>query len=152
MFDVNEYDKKCINSYIKNIINDNLVLSMKKFIHHGKISTFDHSMNVAIVSYKICKFLKLNLDIKDLLIGSILHDFTLYDWHDKNSPKLHGFVHSKIAALNAKKYFNIDKKVINIIESHMWPLNITKIPKSKEAIIVCIADKYCAIIESLFKR
>ena len=31
----------------------------------------------------------------------------------------------------------------------MFPLTITKIPKSKEAFIVSIADKICAIKESL---
>ena len=48
--------------------------------------------------------------------------------------------------------FNVNQDILQIIESHMWPLNITKIPKSKEAIIVCIADKYCALLETLFLR
>ena len=51
-----------------------------------------------------------------------------------------------------KKYFNVSNDISKNIESHMWPLNITKIPMTKEAIIVCLADKYCAIIETLFLR
>ena len=35
----------------------------------------------------------------------------------------------------------------NIIGSHMWPLNIRNIPRSREAILVCIVDKICAVQE-----
>ncbi len=89
--------------------------------------------------------------IINLIQGAILHDFYLYDWHNgrKRPEGLHGFNHPKIAVKNAKKYFNINKQVENIIASHMFPLTITKIPKSKEAFIVSIADKICAIKESL---
>jgi uncharacterized protein len=34
----------------------------------------------------------------------------------------------------------------------MWPLTITKVPTSREAVIVCIADKYVSSIETIGKR
>ena len=34
----------------------------------------------------------------------------------------------------------------------MWPLTLRHVPKCREAIIVCLADKYCAIVESMFQR
>ena len=40
----------------------------------------------------------------------------------------------------------------SIIVSHMWPLNITKVPKSREALILCVADKCIALRETLFER
>ena len=43
---------------------------------------------------------------------------------------------------------NVNNEVIKIIQSHMWPLTITKVPISREAIIVCIVDKIMAIIET----
>lgn len=51
--------------------------------------------------------------------------------------------------LKMQKYLDINENVENIIESHMFPLTITKIPKSKEAFIVSLADKICAVKENL---
>lgn len=65
---------------------------------------------------------------------------------------MHGFSHPKSACLNACSYFAITKKEQNIISSHMWPLTLRHVPKCREAIIVCLADKYCAIVESMFQR
>jgi uncharacterized protein len=62
------------------------------------------------------------------------------------------FSHPIVAMHNAEKYFDLDNKVLNIIESHMFPLTITHVPKSKEAIIVCFVDKYCAIREMMHKK
>ena len=39
-----------------------------------------------------------------------------------------------------------------IIESHMWPLNISRIPHSREAWIVCVADKCVSLYETVFRR
>jgi uncharacterized protein len=81
--------------------------------------------------------------------GALLHDFFLYDWHipDKTR-RWHGFTHPRIALENAKKYFKLNEKEKDIILNHMWPLTV-KFPRSREAFIVCIADKICSIIETL---
>ena len=44
----------------------------------------------------------MNVDKRSLIRGALLHDYFLYDWHDKNKPaKFHGFTHPKIAFENA---------------------------------------------------
>ena len=95
----------------------------------------------------------MKVDEKALLTGALLHDFYLYDWHKKNDRHgLHGYTHPDTACKNARHYFHINKKEQDIIRTHMWPLTLTKVPKSREAMIVCLADKYVSTVETLTKR
>ena len=143
-----------IEHLIKDLKDHEKVREMKNFTQHGKISTFHHCYSVACASYKLNKKLHLHADKKALMTGAMLHDFFLYDWHDKeNRPKgMHGYRHAKCAAKNARKYFDVDDKVNHIISTHMWPLNLTKLPRNREAWIVCLADKYVSAKETLFMR
>lgn len=108
---------------------DERVLGMKKFIQHGKISTYDHVESVTRLSFWINHRLHIGADDKVLSVGAFLHDYYLYDWHITDEGHgLHGFSHSKTAKENAMKDFGVGKRIQAVIESHMWPLNITKIP------------------------
>jgi uncharacterized protein len=135
------------------ITTDEKYLQTKNFMQHGNVSVYDHSISVAEASLKISKKLHLKVNKESLIKGALLHDYFLYDWHDKNHPKLHGFRHAKIAAENAKRDFGLTKKEYKMICSHMFPLG-WRLPTSKEALVLTLADKYCATKESLkkFKR
>ena len=142
--------EKKFEELLRDYYNSDIVRQMDNYIQHGKTTTFEHCENVAWVSYLINEKLHLNADEKELIEAALLHDLFLYDWHDGDpARKTHGFEHPNIASNNAAKYFNISKKQQDAIRSHMWPLNITTIPKSKEALIICLADKYCALIETI---
>ena len=144
-----EYEN-IIDFYLGEIINEDILLKMKKYTQHGKIDTFEHSKNVAKMSYYLKEKLRLDVDEKSLLVGAMLHDFYLYDWHLKDKARpLHGTSHPKIAKNNAINYFDINEIEQGIILSHMWPLNFFDFPKTKEAWIVCIADKICAVSETI---
>ncbi len=129
------------------------VVSMERFVQHGNTSTLGHSENVAWVSFLVNEKLHLNADEKILVDAAILHDFYLYDWHDRKSDRtdrlIHRYNHPEIACENAKKRFEISQKTQNAIRSHMWPVSIKRIPRSKEAAIICMADKYCAFVETI---
>ena len=86
-----------------------------------------------------------------LVIGALLHDYFLYDWHDGKGRHLHGFTHPECAFRNAEKDYTLSPRVKNIIIRHMFPLTPVS-PTCTEAWIVCIADKICAIEETLFRR
>ena len=90
-------------------------------------------------------------DERELVRGALLHDYYLYDWHEPHG-KLHGFSHPAVALNNAKRDFDLSSKEQNIIASHMWPLTISKFPKSREAVLVGIADKLCSAKETLLMR
>lgn len=133
---------------IREIIFNEEFQKRKKYAHHGKITVYEHSLAVSKYAYLICK--RLGYDYKSATIGALLHDFYDKPWqnNDKKSPffKKHGFVHAKQALINSKKYFPhlINKKVANIIERHMFPLN--KIPpKYVESWIVNLCDKYVSL-------
>ena len=143
--------KSEVNQLIKEIALSDEAREMKNYIQHTDISTYKHCMNVALVSFYIAKKYKVNVDYKTLVIGGFLHDYFLYDWH-MHGDKLHGYHHPHIAALNAQRDFDVDENVMKVIRSHMWPLTITFVPSSKEAAIVCIADKIVATKDTLANR
>jgi len=131
---------------------DPRVLQMDNYIQHGRTTTYEHCLHVAAISERINRKLHLHANQDDLLTGALLHDFFLYDWHDLTLKDLHGFKHPKYALRNAKRNFRINKNIQNIIQSHMFPLTITVVPKSKEAWIVCFADKYVSVKETVLRR
>ena len=81
--------------------------STNSFIQHGSVSVHSHSIRVAECSLKLEKFLEklgIHCHERDLVRGALLHDYFLYDWHDKYShEKLHGFHHPNVALENASR-------------------------------------------------
>lgn len=127
------------------------------YFQHGTTTVYRHSRNVAYGCIWLAKKLEKNLHIQfnyqNLLIGAFLHDLFLYDWHIKDAThRLHGYRHPATASKNAKEMCHVNEEVIKIIKSHMWPLTITKVPRSREAILVCLVDKYVAIRELKFMK
>ncbi len=147
-------EEKHLEFVLAPYISDEKVQEMKNYVQHGNVSTYEHVSDVTKLCYLMNTRLHLGADEKTLLAGAFLHDFYLYDWHTvgKQLDGLHGYVHADIAARNAKKRFDIDDKVHSVIKTHMWPLNLTAVPSSKEAWILTTADKVISIKETLFKR
>ena len=119
---------------------------MRDFIQHGQVTTYDHCMAVSKMSYSIGRHFKVNR--RSLVKGAFLHDYFLYDWH-KMVGTHHGKMHPLRAAENAERDFGLTKKEREIIKCHMWPLTLTRVPKSREAIIVCVADKIVSLKETM---
>ncbi len=135
------------------IIQNEHYQSMKQFMQHASISTYEHSICVAYYSYYLMKKLRISCSAKSVIVGALLHDFYLYDWHHKQeSHKWHGFHHPKKAKHNATQHYAINETEQHIIEAHMWPLTMRHFPSSKEAIIVNVVDKYVSLMESMHYR
>lgn len=146
------FDTQKLQTAIQSLNREGRFASEKTFLHHRKITVYDHSVHVAEVSLKIADFLSVTVDEDSLIRGALLHDYFLY--HRNESVKtyvLHGYRHPMMAAENAKKDYGINDIEENIIRRHMFPLTPIP-PKYREAWIVCIADKYCAALEYLPAR
>ncbi|MGI5893836.1 MAG: HD domain-containing protein [Candidatus Merdivicinus sp.] len=121
----------------------------REFIQHGNVSVLEHSIHVAYLSLWLAYALRLEINTRALLRGALLHDYFLYDWHIPDpSHRLHGFRHAKFALKNAMRDFSLGKTECDIIARHMFPLNLTP-PKYRESILVCLADKICAVCETM---
>lgn len=139
--------------YISDLVRADCVLEMQKYCQHGHTSTYEHCLAVAHYSYRFCRRLNIRADIRSIVRGALLHDLFLYDWHiPHESHRLHGFYHPEKAAANAKKYFTLSKKEEDIIATHMWPLTLRKLPRHREAAIVCLIDKACSLFETFRGR
>lgn len=138
-----------IKYYGKEILESENMQKEKKFMQHGNISVFEHSVAVAIECLKLAHKLGIPVDQKTLIRGALLHDYFLYDWHEKDkSHRLHGFRHAKKALSNAEKEYELNNIEKNMIYCHMFPLNL-RIPKYRESILLTIADKIIATKETL---
>ncbi len=137
--------------YLDSMSYDKKVLRMKKYIQHGRVSTYDHVVSVAKTSLMLNQKLHANADERALVTGALLHDYYLYDWHEPHG-HLHGFFHPQKALENAEEDFELTEKEMNIIRSHMWPLTLFHMPKTREAWLVCIADKMVSTHETVLER
>lgn len=134
------------------ILNSQNMLLEKTFIQHGDVSCYYHSLFVAYISLCIAMRLKIRFDERGLVRGALLHDYFLYDWHIPSSDnRRHAFDHPRRAYENANKDFVLTDIEKDIILKHMFPLTI-KIPKYRESFIVLLADKYCAVYETIAWR
>lgn len=132
--------KKIVN----HILQNEEFNKIKNIEHHG-ITRFDHSLKVSYYSYKVAKFLK--LDYVEVARGGLLHDFFLSSENRTLKDKFFStFVHPKKAVKKAKDNFNITEKELDMIKSHMFPINFS-VPKYAESWVVNIVDKCVAIYE-----
>ena len=126
---------------------------LNKYYQHGHTTIYKHVRNVSFMAYNKALKSHKKIDYESLVNAGFMHDLFMYDWHEPTgNHKLHGYTHPKVAAENAAKYCNATPKIQSIIKTHMWPLTITKIPRSKEAWLICMNDKKVAFRETLLRK
>ena len=146
-------EQKRLNQILNQYRTHEKIQEMRRYIQHGAITTYDHAERVTAMCFWLNRRLHLGADERALVLGAYLHDFYLYDWHDKEvRAKLHGYHHPVTSCENAVHYFHVDQRIQQMIRSHMWPLTITRMPGSREAWILCFADKCISISETLLHR
>mgnify|MGYP001629558809 FL=1 len=124
----------------------------KENMQHGSVSVFEHSVCVALVCLWLVHRLHLKVNQRALVRGALLHDYFLYDWHTPDpAHRLHGFRHAGTALRNADRDFELNDTERDMIKKHMFPLNPAP-PRFKETAVLCLADKYCALRETVLQR
>ena len=148
---LSEERQQLFNFVLSELEQEGNLAHEKNAIQHGLTTVYEHSVGVAGASLKLAEFFHLKVNEKALIRGALLHDYFLYDWHDGKGRHFHGFTHPECAFRNAERDYTLSPRVKNIIARHMFPLTPVP-PTCTEAWIVCIADKICAIDETLFRR
>ena len=146
-------EKAFFREEVRQVCSSSRMNKSRTFYQHGKINIYVHSLRVAYICYYWVKKYHLHVDEKALIRGALLHDYFLYDWHDKEHEhkRPHGFFHPSAALCNAKQDFILTRKEENIIQRHMFPLTLIP-PGCKEAWLVCMADKVCSTRETVRER
>lgn len=132
---------------VRDIIDNKEFNELSKIEHHGE-TRLDHSIKVSYYSYKVAKFLK--LDIKDTARAGLLHDFYLDKTKDykkiHEKIKLYTTGHPKDAVTNASRLFDLSEKEKDIIKTHMFPIDF-RIPKYLEGWVVNLVDTGVSVLE-----
>ena len=137
-----KYNKDSEYQFIINNILENDEFQKLNNIKHHNTTRMNHSLKVSYYSYKIAKSLR--LDYKDVARGGLLHDFYINEIRNcdkiKDKILLFSTKHPNEALINASNNFELSEKEVNIIQSHMFPVDY-RIPKYAESWIVSLVDK-----------
>ncbi len=143
----------------KDILESEYFQELKKDTHHGS-TRYDHCKRVGRVSLVLAKIFRGNKE--EVVKAGLLHDF----FYGKTGSKeaINYLNHPQMSVKNAQKYFEIDENVADDIKTHMFHYALVKKcfpfikgdkctslkdqkPKSKEGVIVCLADLLVSIFE-----
>ncbi len=123
---------------------------MKTYVQHGHVTTYEHCLRVARCAFWMNLRMHTNETDKEIIQAALLHDYYLYDWHQKGH-RLHGYRHPDLAAENARRDFEISDRVETAIRTHMWPLTLRRFPRSRVGWLLTVADKICSCRETIFR-
>lgn len=144
--------RRQLRDHAADILASDNFRSTRSHLQHGSMTVYRHCMDVAVCSLLLNEKLGLGCDQHDLIRGALLHDYFLYDWHDRaylsQRKRFHGFWHPGIALRNAEKEYELTDRQREIIRKHMWPLSVVP-PTCREAWVVTAADKYCSLMETV---
>ena len=142
-------DNPSVRAYlelVQPLLNTQEVQSMGQWNHHFGVTTYEHSLFVSYVAFRIAR--KLRMDYYAAARAGLLHDLYLYSPYRSDShPGNQCFYHPIAALHNAKALVpDLTEAEQNSIVSHMWPLAYHA-PKCKLALVISFADKLCAMLE-----
>lgn len=135
-------------SSVRDVLDSPCIQRLGDYNQHMGTTRLSHSISVSYKSYLLARFF--GWDYRAVARAGLMHDMFYYNFKESSySAREHCRLHPQIAFQNAKKNFNITKLEGDIIKNHMWLATWTR-PRHKEAYLVTMVDKYCAV-EEFFK-
>lgn len=113
--------------------------------HHRNVNRYEHSLRVALWSYRLAR--QLGWNARACARAGMLHDLFLHDNVTGNPAGWKGplvITHPEEAERNAERLVALSPLEKNIILSHMWPAT-RHWPHYREAWLVSMVDKVVAI-------
>ena len=131
---------------VRDIVRTEAFCGMKRYRHHVKRSVYEHSIRVAYLCYRHHKRHGTKIDLGEFVRGALLHDFYLYDWHDRaRGHRMHLFTHPRDSLANAIALDpSLTKRQRDMIRHHMFPLTLVP-PNTQAGWLVCFYDKVAAV-------
>ena len=90
-------DRQLMRTQLNLLLQTTRLWDSQDYVQHGDTSCYLHSIAVAWYSLRLARRLQIPVHAEELVRGALLHDYFLYDWHRKDSPRLHGLRHPFIA-------------------------------------------------------
>lgn len=131
---------------VQPLLDSPQVQSMDQWRHHFDVTCYEHSLFVSYVAFRMAR--ALGMDCRSAARVGLLHDLYLYSPYDPTShPGNQCFYHPVAALRNAKELVpDLTRQEQNAILTHMWPL-ARHMPRCRLAILINVADKFCATLE-----
>jgi len=114
--------------------------------HHNIDNVGRHSLSTARMCVVINRALHMGADERVLVEAALLHDLGLVGRDKKYGGERRTVSHPDESRRIARDEFVSDSAVLDAVSAHMWPL-YGKMPRSKEAWIVNIADDVVSVID-----
>ncbi len=151
--DKSEENEICgaIIKYGKDVLNSSVFRQAASQAHHVHGTVLDHTLNVCVVSLRLCRQLKnrgIKVNEKDLVQAALCHDLGMVGRDSKYKDNLNSWeAHPAESARIARSLIpDLSEEAEEIIRSHMWPL-AGSLPASNEGMLLCIADKYASMAD-----
>lgn len=144
-----------MKNYTNQIMDSEIFQAATRTDHHFGYNIACHEIHVCIVAMFMAYMLSrigIHFQMHSMIRGILCHDLGLVGRYEKKfysglDCALRHPVESVKIARNLLP--DLDAIEEDIIVKHMFPMNVTGIPRYKETWIVTIADKWCAITEGL---
>ena len=133
------------------VLRSDVFRNARNETHHLRGTLEDHILNVSIVSAQISRFCRKNgirIHEEKLIRAALCHDLGMVGRNRKYRSLTDSWKgHAKESARVARHMFSdLNDSTEASILTHMWPVS-GKRPRSREGLILNIADKYASAVE-----